>query len=89
MILIGLSSKYVNKFYPPYLSHNHCPFYQSFTIISKICEPQSTHCLIDGHYSYFIGEGDGTSLQYSCLGIPGRGEPGGLPSMGLHRIGHD
>ena len=21
--------------------------------------------------------------------IPGRGEPGGLPSMGLHRIGHD
>ena len=21
--------------------------------------------------------------------IPGTGEPGGLPSMGLHRIGHD
>ena len=21
--------------------------------------------------------------------IPGRGEPGGLPSMGLHRVGHD
>ena len=21
--------------------------------------------------------------------IPGAGEPGGLPSMGLHRIGHD
>ena len=21
--------------------------------------------------------------------IPGMGEPGGLPSMGLHRIGHD
>ena len=21
--------------------------------------------------------------------IPGTGEPGGLPSMGLHRVGHD
>ena len=21
--------------------------------------------------------------------IPGRGEPGGLPSMGMHRVGHD
>ena len=24
-----------------------------------------------------------------ALRIPGMGEPGGLPSMGLHRIGHD
>ena len=84
-----------------------------------------------------VGEGDGTQLQYSCLGnpmeggawwaavhgvsksqtrlsdfpftfhfhalekemathssvlawrIPGTGEPGGLPSMGSHRVGHD
>jgi len=81
------------------------------------------------------GEGDGNSLQYSCLEnsmepgrrqsmlvvksqtrlsnffftfhfhalekemathssvlawrIPGAGEPGGLPSMGSHRVGHD
>ena len=86
---------------------------------------------------YFIREGNGTPLQYSCLEnpmdweawwaavhgvtrsqtrlsdftftfhfhalekemaaqssvlawrIPGTGEPGGLPSMGLHRVGHD
>ena len=24
-----------------------------------------------------------------ALRIPGMGEPGGLPSMGLHRVGHD
>ena len=84
-----------------------------------------------------LGEGNGTPLQYYCLGnpmdggawwvavhgvaqsgtllsnftfafhfhalekemathssvlawrIPGTGEPGGLPSMGLHRVGHD
>ena len=87
--------------------------------------------------SLFIGEGNGTPLQYSCLEnpmdggawwaavhrvaksqtrlsdftltfhfhalekemathssvlawrIPGTGQPGGLPSMGLHRVGHD
>ena len=86
---------------------------------------------------YFFGEGNGTSLQHSCLEnpmdgwawwatvhgvaksrarlsdftftshfhalekemathssvlawrIPGTGEPGGLPSMGSHRVGHD
>ena len=86
---------------------------------------------------YFVGEGNGTPLQYSCLEnpmdrgdwwaavhgvakswtrlsdftfifhfhalekgmathssvlawrIPGMGEPGGLPSMGSHRVRHD
>ena len=36
-----------------------------------------------------IGEGNGNSLQCSCRRIPGTGEPGGLPSMGSHRVGHD
>ena len=94
---------------------------------------------ISSYYSVNIGigEGNGTSLQYSCLEnpmdggawkaavhgvaegqtrlsnfpftfhfhalekemathssvlawrIPGTGEPGGLPSMGSHRVGHD
>ena len=34
-------------------------------------------------------EGNGNPLQYSCLEIPGTGEPGGLLSMGLHRVRHD
>ena len=29
------------------------------------------------------GEGNGYPLQYSCLEIPCREEPGGLPSMGV------
>ena len=89
------------------------------------------------HSSVYIGEGNGTPLQYSCLEspmdrgawwaavhgiaksrtwlsdftftfpfhalekemathssvlawrIPGTGEPGGLPSLGSHRVGHD
>ena len=36
-----------------------------------------------------IGEGNGNPLQCSCLENPRDGVPGGLPSMGLHRVGHD
>ena len=35
------------------------------------------------------GEGNGNLLQCSCLENPRDGEPGELPSMGLHRVGHD
>ena len=35
------------------------------------------------------GEGSGNPLQCSCLENPRDGEPGGLPSMGSHRVGHD
>ena len=35
------------------------------------------------------GRGHGNTLQCSCWRIPGMGEPGGLPSMGSHRVGHD
>ena len=30
-----------------------------------------------------------THSSVLAWGIPGMGEPGGLPSMGSHRIGHD
>ena len=36
-----------------------------------------------------IGEGNGNPLQCSCLENRRDGEPGGLPSMGSHRVGHD
>ena len=36
-----------------------------------------------------IGEGKGNPLQCSCLENPRDGKPGGLPSMGSHKLGHD
>ena len=36
-----------------------------------------------------IGEGNGNPLQCSCMENPRDREPGGLPSMGSHRVGHD
>ena len=35
------------------------------------------------------GEGNGNSLHCSCLENPRDGEPGGLPSVGSHRVGHN
>ena len=35
------------------------------------------------------GEGNGNPLQCSCLENPRDGEPGGLPFMGSHRVGHN
>ena len=36
-----------------------------------------------------IGEGNGNPLQFSCLENPRDGEPGGLLSVGSHRVGHN
>ena len=36
-----------------------------------------------------IGGGNGSPLPCSCLENPRDGEPGGLLSMGSHRVGHD
>ena len=35
------------------------------------------------------GEGNGNPLQCSCLENPRDRKPGGLLSMGSHRVGHD
>ena len=40
-------------------------------------------------HSHALGEGNGNPLQCSCLENPRDRKPGGLPSMGLHRVGHD
>ena len=38
---------------------------------------------------YWVGEGNGNPLQCSCLESPMDGKPGGLLSMGSHRVGHN
>ena len=36
-----------------------------------------------------VGEGNGNHSSVLAWRIPGTAEPGGLPSMGSHRVGHD
>ena len=36
-----------------------------------------------------LGKEMATDSSVLAWRIPGTGEPGGLPSMGLHRVGHD
>ena len=52
------------------------------------CKESDTTERLHFHFSLSCtGEGSGNPLQYSCLENPR--EPGGLPSMGSHRVGHD
>ena len=54
------------------------------------CEELDTTEQLHFHFSLScIGEGNGNPLQCSCLENPRDGEPGGLPSTGSHRVGHD
>ena len=41
------------------------------------------------HKHTYMGEGNGTTLQYSCLEIPWMEEPGRLQSMGSLGVGHN
>ena len=36
-----------------------------------------------------LEKGIATHSSIHAWRLPGMGEPGGLPSMGLHRVGHD
>ena len=45
--------------------------------------------LSDFTFTFHFHEGNGNPLQCSCLENPRDGEPGGLPSLGSHRVGHD
>ena len=54
------------------------------------CSPWGHDEQLHFHFSLScIREGNGNPLQCSCLENPRRGEPGGLPSMGSHRVRHD
>ena len=42
------------------------------------------------HFSFHVLEREmATHSSVLAWRIPGMGEPGGLPSMGSHRVGHD
>ena len=42
------------------------------------------------HFHFSLSRiGEGTHSSILAWRIPGTGEPGGLPSMGSHRVGHD
>ena len=53
-------------------------------------EESDTTVRLHFHFSLScIGEGNGNPLQCFSWRIPGTVEPGGLQSMGSHRVGHD
>ena len=51
--------------------------------------PRSKHLLIPLGYFKYLEKEMATHSTVLAWRIPGTGEPGGLPSMGSHRVGHD
>ena len=49
----------------------------------KVVFETRSHTIFEGAYIA------GTLSSVLAWRIPGTGEPGGLPSMGSHRVGHD
>ena len=46
-------------------------------------------CKSRAYFAYFLEKEMATHSSVLAWRIPGMGEPGGLPSMGSHRDGHD
>ena len=59
---------------------------RDITLLTKVHLVKNMASLVE---MYGCGEGNGTPLQYSCLGNPWMEEPGRLQSMGSQRVGHD
>ena len=54
------------------------------------CDPHKGFGIVNKtQIGVFLGEDNGTPLQYSCLEIPWTEEPGTLQSMGSLRVRHD
>ena len=47
------------------------------------------HVCITNNYNHLLEKEMATHPSVLAWRIPGTGEPGGLPSMGSHRVGHD
>ena len=53
------------------------------------CIIPSKYPLFCGYLMLFLGKEMATYSSVLAWRIPGTGEPGGLPSLGSHRVGHD
>ena len=67
---------------------------ESLPLPSQVLEAQlkacaDLHCAVYREPDYVTVYSTVTHSSVLAWRIPGMGEPGGLPSMGLHRVGHD
>ena len=64
---------------------------ETFTLSRKSSNSSSSrvYTAFTTHYALFLEKAMATHSSVLAWRIPGMGEPGGLPSMGSHRVGHD
>ena len=57
--------------------------------VEMIMSKQNGNSLFGVTYVYTLEKEMATHSSVLAWRIPGTGEPGGLPSLGSHRVGHD
>ena len=81
------------KFDTPVLLPGKSHGWRSLTIGCSLWGHEESDMTEQLHFPFSlscIGEGNGNPLPpVLAWKIPGTGEPGGLPSTGSHRVGHD
>ena len=83
----------VHKVFPGSKYFQHCLYLPGFYLVLLSDTPEgalkSSHSFAAS--SIYSKREKETATHSSVLAwrIPGMGEPGGLPSMGSHRVGHD
>ena len=68
------------------------PFYHLLVLYGRMFHPelhQLSQSCIECFMSFVSFSYRATPLSVLAWRIPGTGEPGGLPSMGSHGVGHD
>ena len=63
--------------------------FQYFTTEDNVCCVFVIYSFYYAEVCSFLEKEMATLSSVLAWRIPGTGEPGGLPSMGLHRVGHD
>ena len=76
---------------PPSPTESKRLFYTSVSLLLSRIQGYSYHLSKFHIYAsvYCLEKEMATHSSVLAWRIPGTGEPGGLPSMGLHRVGHD
>ena len=73
----------------PNLSHPYMTTGKNIALTIRTFGGKAMSLLFNILPRFVTGEGNGNPLQCSCPENTREGEPGGLPSIGSHRVGHD
>ena len=84
-----LMMRITSRGHPTQLVQGEQTLPESYRFLRNICEKDTTEQLHFTFHFHALEKEMATHSSVLAWRIPGTGKPGGLPSMGSHRVGHD